>query len=561
MFDFQAVIRYTTAQFTYIKGSLFMRKRFSLGTVMLLVVVSVIAGSMLNQLISGDTIYDQLHKFGDVLNYTEKYYVEDVDTGKLTESAINGLLNQLDPHSVYIPATELQRVTEDFQGSFEGIGIEYQVLADTLLVVAPIVGGPSEALGIQSGDKIVRINDSSAIGITQEGVQKKRRGPKGSRVKVSIVRAGIRGLLDFDIARDKIPIYTVDASFMVDDQTGYISVNRFAAKTHDEFLAAMTKLSGEGMKRLILDLRSNPGGYLEQAYKLVDEMMPRGRKIVYTKGRRPEFDDEYVSSGAGKFKDVTLILLVNSGSASASEIVAGAVQDWDRGLIIGETTFGKGLVQRQFDLKDGSAFRLTTARYYTPSGRLIQRPYDHDKAKYARAAYERQETEGENVTHEEERDSTRPMFKTMGGRIVYGGGGITPDYIVKSDRLTEYTVQLRSRNVFLLFADKYLDRHGAELKARYGKNPGKFADEFDVTTQMLADVQSLAKGAGVTFKQEDYDKDLHFFKAFTRAFIARSLWGNEGSSRVMLREDSQFRKAMVLFPETERILSNLSSLK
>jgi len=561
MFDFQAVIRYTTRHSRHFIGNVFMQKRFSLGTVILLVVVSVIAGSMLNQLISGDTIYDQLHKFGDVLNYTEKYYVEDVDTGKLTEAAINGLLNQLDPHSVYIPATEMQRVTEDFQGSFEGIGIEYQVLADTLLVVAPIAGGPSEALGIQSGDKIVRINDSSAIGITQEGVQKKLRGPKGSRVKVSIVRAGMAGLLDFDITRDKIPIYTVDASFMIDGQTGYVSVNRFATKTHDEFDAALTKLSAQGMKRLVLDLRANPGGYLEQAYKLVDELMPRGRKIVYTKGRRPEFDDEYVSSGAGKFKDVTLIILVNAGSASASEIVAGAVQDWDRGLIVGETTFGKGLVQRQFDLKDGSAFRLTTARYYTPSGRLIQRPYDQDKAKYARAAYERHEVEGDNVTHSEERDSTRPVFKTMGGRVVYGGGGITPDYIVKSDHLTEYTVQLRSRNVFLLFADKYLDRRGAELKSQYGKDPSKFAEEFDVNGAMLTEIQSLAKTAGAPFKQDEYDKDLHYIKAFTKAFIARGIWGNEGSSRVMLREDSQFLKAMALFPETERILSNLSSLK
>jgi carboxyl-terminal processing protease len=311
----------------------------------------------------------------------------------------------------------------------------------------------------------------------------------------------------------------------------------------------------------VLDLRSNPGGYLEQAYKLVDVMMPRGRKIVYTKGRMPEFDDEYISSGAGRFKDVTLIVLVNSGSASASEIVAGAVQDWDRGLIVGETTFGKGLVQRQFDLKDGSAFRLTTARYYTPSGRLIQRPYDKDKVKYARAAYERHETEGENVTHEEEKDSTRPVFKTMGGRVVYGGGGITPDYIVKSDRLSEYTVQLRSRNVFLQFADKYLDSHGAELKSRYGKDAAKFAEGFEVTPAMLADIESLGKTAGVTFKQEERDKDLRFIKAFTKAFIARSLWGNEGSSRVMLREDSQFKKAIDLFPETERILSNLSSLK
>jgi carboxyl-terminal processing protease len=538
-----------------------MRKRFSLTTVLLLVAVSLFAGSMLNQVISGDSIYEQFNKYKDVLNLTEKYYVEDVDTQKLTEAAINGVLGQLDPHSVYIPASQLTRVTEEFQGSFEGIGIEYQVLDDTLLVVAPIVGGPSEALGILSGDKIVRINDSSAVGITQEGVQKKLRGPKGSKVRVYIVRTGMKGTLEFEITRDKIPLYTVDASFMTDGQTGYVNVNRFAAKTHEEFLAALTKLSSQGMKRLVLDLRSNPGGYLEQAYKMVDELMPRGRKIVYTKGRRPEFDDEYVSSGAGRFKDVTLIILVNNGSASASEIVAGAVQDWDRGMIIGETTFGKGLVQRQFDLRDGSAFRLTTARYYTPSGRLIQRPFDHDKVKYARAAYEREENEGENVSHEAEKDSTRPVFKTMGGRVVYGGGGITPDFIVKSDRLAEYAVQLRSKNIFLQFAEKYLERNGSAVKAKYGKDPTRFAAEFEVTPAMLDEILAMAKAKNIEFKQDQYEKDLKYVKAFTRAFIARSIWGNEGSARVMLGEDAQFKKAVLLFPETEKILSNLSSLK
>jgi carboxyl-terminal processing protease len=378
---------------------------------------------------------------------------------------------------------------------------------------------------------------------------------------VYIVRVGIKGTLEFEITRDKIPLYTVDAFFMVDGVTGYVNVNRFAAKTHEEFLAALSSLSTQGMKRLVLDLRTNPGGYLEQAYKMVDELMPRGRKIVYTKGRRPEFDDEYVSSGAGRFKDVTLIILVNNGSASASEIVAGAVQDWDRGLIVGETTFGKGLVQRQFDLKDGSAFRLTTARYYTPSGRLIQRPYDHDKVKYARAAYEREENEGENVTHEAERDSTRPKYKTMGGRLVYGGGGITPDYIVKSDRLTEYAVQLRSKNVFLQFAEKYLERNSTALKLKYGKDPGRFAAEFEVSPAMLVELQALAKARNIEFKGDQYEKDLRYIKAFARAYIARSLWGNEGSARVMLREDGQFRRAVELFPETERILSNLSSLK
>lgn len=538
-----------------------MRKRFSLLTVGLLVVLSVLAGAQLNRLFSGDSLYPQVGKFSDVLSFTYKYYVDDVDTQKLTESAIGGLLSQLDPHSVYIPLSAMQKVTEDFQGSFEGIGIEYQVLNDTLLVVAPIAGGPSEALGIQSGDKIVKIDDSSSVGIAQEAVPKKLRGPKGTKVKVQIVRAGIKGVLDFEITRDKIPIYTVDASFMIDGQTGYVNVNRFAAKTHEEFMDALGKLRDAGMKRLVLDLRANAGGYLEQAYKMVDELMPQGKKIVYTKGRRPEFDDEYISSGVGQYKGIPLVVLVNNGSASASEIVAGAVQDWDRGLIVGETTFGKGLVQRQFDLKDGSAFRLTTARYYTPSGRLIQRPYDKDRVKYQREALEREEVEGENLAHEVEKDSTRPRFKTMGGRVVYGGGGITPDYIVKSDRLNEYSVQLRGKLVFLQAADKYLDQNGAGLREKYAKDPARFAAEFEVTPEMLEQIESIAKARGVKPNKDLFEKDLRYIKAFTKAYIARGIWGNEGSARVMLQEDAQFKKALALFPEAEKMSKMISSLK
>ena len=538
-----------------------MRKRFSLLTLLSVVVVSLFAGSVLNHLISGDNIYEQLAKFKDVLSITEKYYVEDVDTQKLTETAINEVLSQLDPHSVYIPASQLQRVTEEFQGSFEGVGIEYQVLNDTLLVVAPIIGGPSEAVGIEAGDKIVRINDSSAIGITQLGVQQKLRGPKGSKVRVSVLRAGIHDRLEFEITRDKIPLYTVSAAFMVDNVVGYINVTRFAAKTHEEFVEAAAKLKSEGMKRLVLDLRENAGGYLEQAFKMADELLPEGKKIVYTRGRRPEFDEEYVATSGGKFEDVTLVILVNNGSASASEIVAGAVQDWDRGLIVGETTFGKGLVQRQFDLKDGSAFRLTTARYYTPSERLIQRPYGSDKLVYHRAALNRDETEGANLTHQAEKDSSRPVYKTASGRTVYGGGGITPDYILKADRLSEYSVNLLSKLVFLDFGDKYLERHGSEIKTKYGKDLIRFVKEFEVTAVMLDNLLALAKGKSIEFKKDLYQKDMRFIKAFTKRHIARSLWGNEGWARVMLMEDDQFHKAVELFPEAERISKHLSSLK
>jgi carboxyl-terminal processing protease len=315
------------------------------------------------------------------------------------------------------------------------------------------------------------------------------------------------------------------------------------------------------MKRLLVDLRGNAGGYLEQAYRIADELMPRGRKIVYTKGRRPEFDEEYISSGAGRFQDMTLVLLVNSGSASASEIVAGAVQDWDRGLVVGETTFGKGLVQRQYDLRDGSAFRLTTARYYTPSGRLIQRPYTGDKVKYQREAFEHPEQEGDNLSHEAERDSTRPKHKTMGGRMVYGGGGITPDYIVKSDRLTEYTVQLRGRLAFLQYADRYLEQNGQNLRERFGKSSAQFAAEFQVTDEMLKALVEIASAKNVEFKKDDYEKDLRYVKAFVKAYIARNLWGNEGYARVMLMEDAQFAKAIAGFDEAERLTKNISSLK
>lgn len=537
-----------------------MTKRFSALSVGVLVVLSLLAGSVLNRLISGDNIYDQITKFKDVLSITEKYYVEDVDTQKLTESAVIGLLNQLDPHSTYIPASHLQRITEDFQGSFEGIGIEYQVLNDTLLVVAPIVGGPSEALGIQAGDRIVRINDTSAIGITQLGVQKKLRGPRGTKVQVSIVRAGIKDLLQFEITRDKIPLYTVDVSMMVDDKVGYISVTRFAATTYQEFVDAVNGLKAKGMKNLILDLRSNAGGYLEQAFKMVDEVMPKGKKIVYTKGRRHEFDEEYISSGAGKFKDVSLIVLVSNASASASEIVAGAIQDWDRGLIVGETTFGKGLVQKQFDLNDGSAFRLTTARYYTPSGRLIQRPYGSDHVEYNREPSERVEEEGENLSHQAEKDSTRPAFKTAGGRTVFGGGGITPDYIVKPSRHTEYTAQLRAKLVFLDFANKYLDNNQARLRRQYGEDSRKFVREFEVTEDMLGHIRSIASGKGIDFKKDLYEQDLEYIKMFAKSQIARGIWGNEGSARATMQIDAQFKQAMVLFPEAERLARQFSSL-
>jgi len=533
-----------------------MKKRFSASTLVILCCLALFLGMQLNSVISGDNIFEQLSKFKDVLSYTEKYYVDDVDTPKLVESAITGLLGNLDPHSVYIPASHLPKIQEDFFGSFDGIGVEFdvQTLKDTILVVAPIAGGPSEALGIMAGDRIVRINDTSCIGIKQEDVPKKLRGPKGTHVKVSIARTGEKNLIDYDIIRDKIPLYSVDTYYMVDKEVGYVSINRFSQTTRDEFVDALSKLKAQGMKRLILDLRENPGGYLEQAYRISDELFPKGKKIVYTVGRRIDFNEEYVSSGGGKFTDLPLIILVNHGSASASEIVSGAVQDWDRGLIVGETTFGKGLVQRQFELLDKSAFRLTIARYYTPSGRLIQRSYEgKDRTTYRDAASRQNEEEGDNVEHNEESDSSRPVFKTAGGRKVYGGGGVTPDYIIKPNRYDSLTIEFLAKRVFYEFANTYVEVHGKELRSEYGKDSRKYHKEFNITDEMLNQFKQLAGKKGLTVIDKRFEKDLHLIKTRMKADIGRPIWGNEAWSMIMRSEDPQFQRAITLFPEAEKI--------
>lgn len=530
-----------------------MKKRFSLVTVGIVFVFALLLGLQVNYLISGDSIYEQLSKFKDVLSLSEKYYVDDVDTQKLVEAAINGMLSTLDPHSVYIPASQLPKIDEDFRGSFEGIGVEYDVINDTLLVVSPVPGGPSEALGIMAGDKIVKIDDSTCVGIKRDDVPKKLRGPKGTHVRVSIHRQGSKNLIDFDITRDKIPLYSVDVSYMLTPEVGYISVNRFSATTHDEFVQALTKLKGEGMKRLIVDLRNNGGGYLDQAFKMANELLPGGKKIVYTKGRVPEFNEEYTSTGDGKFTGLPLIILVNSGTASASEIVSGAMQDWDRGLIVGETTFGKGLVQRQYDLPDKSAFRLTIARYYTPSGRLIQRPYGKDIEDYRREAFDRNETEGENVEHREEKDSTKPVYKTASGRTVFGGGGITPDYIVKGEKASEQFAKIWGKGLFRRIALQYMDQHGKSIRSEYEKDLGKFESDYQISADLMKEFQALVKSNDVAIDAAQYAKDEPEMKLRIKAEISREVFGNEGLWTTLSSSDVQLQKALTLFPEAEKI--------
>lgn len=523
------------------------------------VILGIVLGISFDKIFSGDNLRDSIRKFNDVLTYTEKYYVEEVDTQKLVEAAIDGMLSKLDPHSVYIPPEQFTQVEESFRGDFEGIGIEFQIVNDTLTVVSPISGGPSEALGILPGDRIIKIEDENVIGITNDQVRNKLRGKAGTEVKVTIIRVGLNKTVDYNIVRDKIPLYSVDTHFMLDNNTGYVSVSRFSETTYDELLEALNDLNKNGMQQLLVDLRGNPGGYLNQAVKISDLFIDGKKKIVYTKGRRAEFDEDYFASEKSLFEIMPLIVLINRGSASASEIVSGAVQDWDRGLIVGETSFGKGLVQRQFELPDNSAIRLTISQYFTPSGRLIQRDYKHNKNKedYYSELSEDSTAEGDNLNHTAEQDSSRPVYKTGKGRIVYGGGGITPDYVVKSELLTDYTRNLLRNNLFYSYILSYLDKNGEQLKNKYKDNLKLFVDGFNISDEFMNSFNYFAKSKDVKMNDEDFKKDAEYIRARLKAQIARNFWKNEGWYSVLLSVDNQLQKALTLFDEAK----NLANLK
>lgn len=530
-------------------------------SVVALVAVSLAAGMGINRLVSADNVFEQLSKIKDVLSLTEKNYVEDVDIKKLSEAAITGMLNTLDPHSVYIPPKQFERVTEEFRGKFEGIGVSFRVINDTITVIEPVGGGPSARLGILSNDRIVRINDSTAIGFDDNRVMKTLRGPRGSKVKISILRPGSKDLLEYEIIRDEIPLNSVDAAFMVGKDIGYVRVNQFKETTAGEMDKALSRLSTAGMKRLILDLRMNGGGYLDQAYRMADQFLDAGsdgtpRMIVYTKARRTENEEIHHARSGDAYERLPLVLLVDNGSASASEIVAGAVQDWDRGLVVGETTFGKGLVQRQWKLADGSAFRLTIAKYYTPSGRLIQRPYEgKERDEYQREAFAREEQEGENIDHgvDAKADTAAPLFKTSAGRVVRGGGGITPDYIIKSGNVTGLFSTMVRRNLFFDFTKAYMEGKGLTLRSTFTSGFRPFVSEYQVPAAVLADFRAFVVSKGVEVSDKDFDQDRSYIVARLKATIAQTLFGFEGWIAVMLEVDAQYQKALTLFPEAEKI--------
>lgn len=543
-----------------------------------LVVLGIIGGVLIHPLISSDNAYDQLEKFKNIFGTTIKNYVDEVDTQKLTEAAIKGMLNDLDPHSVYISAEEMKSVNEDFQGSFDGIGVQFDMINDTITIITPISNGPSEKVGVQAGDKIIKIDDENAIGINRDEVPKKLKGPKGTTVKIDVKRGSSNELLSFSIVRDKIPLYSVDASFMFDGtDIGYIKVNRFAENTFSELTSSLTKLSSQGMKKLILDLRGNPGGFLQQAYFMASEFLSKGDTIVYTKGRRPEFNEYLINNKEGRFKKFPLIVLINQGSASASEIVSGAIQDLDRGLIVGTTSFGKGLVQRQFPNNDGSAFRLTISRYYTPSGRSIQRPYK-DKSDYRHLVGRLELEEGSNIEHALENVTKKinkeneaklakdkkskdlvkldslPIYKTRKGRTVLGGGGIIPDYIIKSDTMTKFTASLLAKRIFNEFNDNYFG-NGEKIKNQYKNNFNEFKKDFVVSDKMIESFKKLVESKKIEWNEEQFNTDKDYITNEIKSSLAVMIWGSEKRYELFLSTiDRQVLKCLELFPEAEKIV-------
>ncbi|MDA9312791.1 S41 family peptidase [Vicingaceae bacterium] len=467
----------------------------------------------------------QYDKFGKLLYTVVSQYVDSVDSEELIENAIKGMLKELDPHSVYIPEKEYDRMNEPLEGNFEGIGIQFNILNDTLVVVSPISGGPSEEVGISSGDKIIFVGKENiaGTGLQNSDVQRLLRGKKGTLVEVQIKRNGEKNLLPFEIKRDKIPIYSVDASYMATPETGYIKVNRFARTTMKEFVQAIDTLKRDGAKNLILDLRGNGGGYLTTAFQLADQFLGAGKMIVYTQGEN-QVRQEYKATRIGTFETGKLIVLIDEGSASASEIVSGAVQDWDRGMIIGRRSFGKGLVQKPFNLPDGSAIRLTTARYYTPTGRSIQRPYNEGKENYYNELNRRFES-GELMERDSINFPDSLTYYTPNKRVVYGGGGIMPDIFIALDTTinTQLNRNLIRRGVYNQFVLSYLNTHREELKIKYPAFES-FKSDFKLDDKLIEDFFAFAQKKKVKKDEDDYKKSKRLIESQLTALFARNLY-------------------------------------
>lgn len=519
----------------------------------LIFAIVLIIGMQLGYRVRGKTekkmplfnINKQFNKIDEILDFIDVKYVDSVKLQELEDKVSRELMRELDPHSFYISQRELINVNENLEGNFEGIGVEFYILNDTIIVVSPISGGPSEELGIQSGDKIVTIEDSTVAGvkISNREVIHMLRGEKGTKVKVGIRRNNSKELTHYTITRDKIPIKSIDVAYMVDDRVGYIKINRFAANTYKEFKKHLSKLKGEGMNALILDLRQNPGGYLNAATMIADEFIDGNKLLVYTEGKAYE-RQEYNARLSGLFESEDLVVLIDEGSASASEILAGAVQDWDRGLVVGRRSFGKGLVQEQYELEDGSALRLTVARYYTPSGRCIQKPYDLNNDETYRSEILERFENGEVYQNSDSlavkaQDTTK--YYTSNGRPVFSGGGIMPDIIVPIDT-AEYLIYFSEIRAYIpqFVYDFYATNQ--DLFMPY-QDVDYFNNNFMVSEIMFDRFLNYAKKEGLIIQEDKINILKPKINIAIKAHLARQLWKNEGYYPLINTIDNTFNEA------------------
>jgi carboxyl-terminal processing protease len=480
----------------------------------------------------------------ELIRFIDKNYVDSVDTKKLNDEAIAGMLLSLDPHSVYIPASDFADANDPLMGNFEGIGIQFRIERDTVMVINTIPGGPSEKVGLLAGDRIVKVDGKNMAGIKIENdkVMKLLKGPKDTKVTVSIFRRGLKKLNDFTITRGVIPTWSIDISYAVNAEVGYIKLSKFSATTGDELREALEELKTKGVRKLILDLRGNSGGYLQEAISVSDEFLPDNKLIVYTKGlHRPK--QIATSTSEGIWDNLPVVVLIDEGSASASEIVAGAIQDNDRGTIIGRRSFGKGLVQEQVGLSDGSALRLTVARYYTPTGRSIQKPYTKGAEDYYMESFHRM-TDGELESADSIKLNDSLKFKTPGGKIVYGGGGIMPDIFVPIERNVALKFYNESVNKGILyqFAFEYTDSNRAKFSSL--KNATQFDRMFNITNNIYSDYIVYAEKNGIKYPAAETDASRQHISELMKSYIARNLYNSEGFYPIYLRTDKAFLKAM-----------------
>lgn len=497
----------------------------------------------------------QQQKLLMVENIVNNLYVDNVDEEKIVENAVRGILENLDPHSSYSTKEETTSSQETMQGSFSGIGIQFNMQKDTLYVVQTIAGGPSEKVGILPGDRFIAVDDSIIAGrkLKNTDIMKRLRGPKGTKVNIKVKRGSNAELLEFRITRDDIPLNSIDAVYMADGKTGYIRLSRFAATSYKEFKDAITKLKKQGMQQLILDLTDNGGGYMQIAAQIANEMLNRGNLIVYTQGRKSPRQN-LNADGSGTFRTQKVVVMINQFSASASEILSGAVQDWDRGVVVGRRSFGKGLVQREFLLPDSSSFRLTIARYYTPSGRNIQKPYvkgdreDYDKDIIDR--YNHGELQSADSIHfaDSLKHTTLRLHHT-----VYGGGGIMPDVFVPLDttQYTDYHRRLVAKGIIPQFALRYVDKNRADLKAQY-PDAQKFIKEFTVTDEMLNNLVDAGKAEKVDFDKSQFAKSKEMLRTFVKAAIANDLFSTGAYFQIVNEQNDIYKEALSIINDDAR---------